>query len=134
VQVRVSGRTSFALICLVVVGTISCGDYSVQLPGGYSLVRVYGQTVLISHFAEGVVIGASIDGYAVVGSLIVGHTKLADQPPESEYSKPGYFIIDTQTHDSKQGLDKTNWLKSLKAAGISVEPNLHRPSRFDKEY
>jgi len=134
VKVRVSGGIYLALVCLVVVGTISCGDYSVLLPGGYSLVRVYGQTVLISHPGEGVVIEASIDGYAVVGSLIVGHTRLADHPPESDYSKPGYFIIDTQTHEAKQGLDKSSWLKALKAAGVPGEPKLHRPSRFDRDY
>ena len=133
-KICVSGGTYLALVCLVVVGTISCGDFSVHLPGGYSLVRVYGQTVLISRPGEGVVIEASIDGYAVVGSLIVGHTKLADHPPESDYSKPGYFIIDTQTHEAKQGLDKSSWLKALKAAGVSDEPKLHRPSRFDREY
>ena len=130
----VSRKMYLVLACLVVVGTISCGDYSVQLPGGYSLVRVYGQTVLISRPGEGVVIEASIDNYAVVGSLIVGHSRLADQPPESEYSKPGYFIIDTQTHEAKQGLDKSSWLKALKAAGVSGEPKLHRPSRSDRNY
>jgi hypothetical protein len=123
-----------ALVCLVVVGTISCGDYSVSLPGGYSLVRVYSQTVEISHPDQGIVIAASIDGYEVVGSLIVGHTRLADDPPESDYSKPGYFIIDTQTHEAKQGLDKSIWVKALRAAGIASEPKLHKPSRFDRNY
>ncbi len=133
-KVRVSGGIYLALVCLVVVGTISCGDYSVQLPGGYSLVRVYGQTVLISRPGEGVVIEASIDGYAVVGSLIVGHVRLADHPPESDYSKLGYFIIDTQTHEAKQGLDKSSWLQALRVAGVTGEPKLDRPSRFDRNY
>jgi hypothetical protein len=118
-----------------VVGTISCGDYSVQLPGGYSLERVYGQTVLISRpYHEGVIINASVDDYAVVGRLIVGHVRLADQAPESDYSKPGYFIIDTQTNEAKQGLDKNSWLQALKDAGVSGEPKLHRPSPLDKNY
>jgi hypothetical protein len=122
-------------LLLSAVGTVSCGDFSVELPGGYSLVRVYGQTVLISGPShQGVVIEASIDGYAVIGSLVVGHARIADQPPESEYSKPGYFILDTHTHEAKQGLEKSSWLEALRAAGIPTEPKLHRPSRFDKNY
>lgn len=90
--------------------------------------------MLISRPGEGIVIEATIDGYAVVGSLVVGHASLADHPPESESSKPGYFILDTQTHEAKQGLDKSSWLEALRAAGVPGEPKLHRPSRFDRNY
>ena len=133
-KVRVSGGTFLALVCLFVVGTISCGDYSVRLPGGYSLVRVYSQAVVISHPDKGIVIEANIDRYAVVGSLVVGHVSLADLSPESDNSKPGYFILDTQTHEAKQGLDKSSWLQALRVAGVTGEPKLDRPSRFDRNY
>jgi len=80
------------------------------------------------------VIPATVDGYAVVGSLIIGHTSLAREEPERDLSKPGYFIIDTQSNGVKQSLDKNSWLESLKLLGIMGEPKLHRPSRFDKNY
>ena len=122
----------FALSILISVP--ACGDYSVSLPGGYSLVRIYAGAVLISHAEKGVVIEANIDGYKVIGGLVVGHVIAAELPPEKAFSKPGYFILNTQTHEIKQGLNKKDWLDSLQSLGIHGEPHLGKPSRFDKNY
>lgn len=131
---RLSRKVYLTLVCLILVGSTSCVDYSIQLPGGYSLVRVYRQAVVISHPDKGIVIEANIDKYKVMGSLVVGHVILAERPPESEYSKPGYFILNTFTHEYRQGLDKGSWLDALRAAGVASEPKLDKPSRFDNNY
>lgn len=47
-------------------------------------------------------------------------------------SVPGYFIVNTATHDVRVGLEKQVWLDTLLALGISDEPRLETPSRFDK--
>lgn len=112
----------------------ACGDYSIRLPGNYALTRVYAGAVLINHPEKGVVIDANIDGYKVLGDLVVGHVTVAEESPEKEMSKPGYFIVNTKTHEVKQGLDKKAWLDALQAHGIGNEPNLGKPSRFDREY
>jgi|SRR5438445_2733995 len=134
VKLGLPRRTIVALL-LAVVSTTSCnGDYAIRLPGGYSLVRIYSGTVVISHPDIGIVVEANVDGYAVVGSLVVGHVSLASRDPEQEFSKPGYFVLNTRTHETKQSLDKAAWLESLRAAGILGEPKLNKPSRSDKNY
>jgi len=128
-------RSLWVGLALIVVLSISaCGDYSVRLPGGYTLIRVYAGAVLINHPAKTEWIKANIDGYKVLNELVVGHVIIAEHSPEREMSKPGYFILNTKTHEMKQGLDKKAWLGSLQALGITDEPILSKPSRFDKNY
>lgn len=91
-KVSVSRRTFSALLWVIVVGTISCGDYSIRLPGGYSLVRVYSRALVVSHPDTGIVIEANVDNYAVIGSLIVGHVSLAERDPEKEFSRPAILF------------------------------------------
>ncbi len=123
------------LVLIVLIGgLLGCGDYSIRLPGGYSLVRVYAGAVLIHHPEKGIVVNAHIDGYKVHGELVIGHVLSAELPPEKDYSKPGYFILNTKTHEVKEGLDKQTWLNSLRTIGIASEPRLSKPSRFDKNY
>lgn len=118
-----------------IVGMQGCGDYSVHLPDSYVLTRIYAGAVLINHPEKGIVVDANIDGYTVLGDhVVVGHVTAADLSPEKEHSKPGYFLLNTRTHDVKQGLDKKTWLESLQKIGISNEPNLSKPSRFDRDY
>mgnify|MGYP000294716043 CR=1 FL=1 len=105
------------------------GDYAITLPNNYSLVRVYSGAVLIAHDKDGVVVEANVDGYAIVGSLIVGHSSKAEMEPERDLSKPGYFVLDTVSHSVIQGLDKKNWLTQLGGHGILTEPVLIRPER-----
>jgi hypothetical protein len=125
-------RISAAIV--VISSMQACGDYSVRLPGGYVLSRVYAGAVLINHPEKGIVVDANIDGYRVVGDQVVGHVTAADLPPEKEHSKPGYFFLNTKTHEVRQGLDKKAWLESLESKGIRDEPTLSKPSRFDKDY
>jgi hypothetical protein len=127
-----SVRLVLALSALISMS--ACGDYSIRLPGGYCLVRIYAGAVLISHGEKGVAIDANIDGYEVIGDLVVGHVIAADLPPEKTFSKPGYFILNTKSNEITQGLDKKVWLDSVQALGVHGEPRLSKPSRFDKNY
>ncbi len=125
----------WASLAMVVFLCLSaCGDYGIRLPGNYELVRIYASAVLISHPDDGVVIGAHIDGYKVLDPLVVGHVSLAEHEPERGYSKPGYFILNTKTHEVREALDKAGWLATLQALGIEEEPGLDKPSRFDRNY
>lgn len=121
----------------------ACGDYEIRLPGGYYLVRVYAGAYIISFRGQDgqsrtdeVVVNATVDSYQVLDGLIVGHVSTLDymSPEEKEVSKPGYFILNTKTHEVKQGLDKKAWLDSLNALGVSSVPRLDKPSRFDRDY
>jgi hypothetical protein len=125
-------RTGVAI--MAITGVQACGDYSVHLPGNYLLTRIYAGAVLINHPEKGIVVDANVDGYKVLGDHVVGHVTAADLSPEKEHSKPGYFLLNTKTHEVKQGLDKKAWLESLQKIGINDEPNLSKPSRFDRDY
>lgn len=111
-----------------------CGDFSVRLPGNYSLVRVYAGAVLISGPSNVVVIDSNINSYKVLGHLVVGQVNSPGHfsPEEKAVSKPGYFILNTKTHEVRQGLDKKSWLDALQMLGVRNEPELGTPSRFDR--
>ena len=119
-------------LALVALFSVSaCGDYEVNLPNGYSLVRTYASAVLISDLQHLIVIHPNVENYKVLDGVVVGHVNTPDGlvPEDKELSKPGYFILNTKTHEAKQGLDKKVWLESLQALGITNEPSLSKPSR-----
>lgn len=124
-------------VLTMVFSMTACGDYKIHLPGGYSLVSVYAGAVLIAgDHVRGVVINSNVDSYKVLNELVVGHVNTPDHlsPEEKDVSKPGYFILNTKTHEVKEGLDKKAWLDTLRALGVNNEPGLSKPSRFDKDY
>jgi hypothetical protein len=118
----------------MLLGAHGCGDYAIRLPGDYRLTRIYAGAVLINHPDRGIAVDANVDGYKVIGQYLVGHTSQAEQEPEKGYSKPGYFLVDTKAGSAKQGMTKGAWLDELRRVGITEEPKLDTPSRFDKEY
>jgi len=128
-------RAAYSLgMMVIILSMTACGDYQIQLPGNYKLTRVYAGAVLIHHPAAGARIEANIDGYKVLNSLVVGHVTVAEHSPEKEMSIPGYFILNTKTREVTPVLEKKTWLDSLQALGITNEPSLSKPSRFDKNY
>ena len=131
---KLSAGRPLGFILAMLLSLTACGDYEIHLPGGYSLIRVYAGAVLIGAPEAGVRIEANIDGYKVLNDLVVGHISIAEHSPEKEMSKPGYFILNTKTHEAKQGLEKKVWLDLMQALGITNEPSLGKPSRFDKNY
>lgn len=133
------------------------GDYGINLPSGYSLDQIYGGVVLLSDSSQNIVISPNVDGYKVYEqqNILVGHVSSEGlHSPDSEYSVPGYFIVDfkkyivrnevieidlsnslTTRRVAKEGLmvglDEKSWLDSLKVYGIIEKPKLHLPSITD---
>jgi hypothetical protein len=124
------------LILIVLFSLTACSsDYEVPLPGGYVLVSVYAGAVIIGRPSEHeVVVDANVESYKVLGELVVGHVNTPEKlsSEEKETSKPGYFILNTKTHEIKVGLDKQTWLDSLQTQGVSSEPRLRKPSSWDR--
>ena len=127
--------TVLGILGILVLGAIGLLDYSVQLPSGYSLDRIYSNAILITGPPYGdIAIHANVDKYQVIGSLILGHVTQAERSPEKELSRPGYFLIDTKTKTIVEGLNEQDWLNYIKKAGINEKTNLRAPSRFDIIY
>ena len=109
------------------------GDYTIMLPGGYKLVRANDVDVVIGRANGDVVITQTINGYAVVESLIVGHVTAPQEADRWEYRDlpSGFFVLDTSKGGGEplQGLDKQRWLEVLRSKGVASEPMLQRPSR-----
>ena len=111
------------------------GDYSIALPDGYSLVRVYAGAVLMADPSHKKIISPNIDGYKVLQHVVVGHVSRDKLPPEeAAESKPGYFVVDVRNGIVHQGLDERSWIDSLRRYGITTKPTLHKPSRFDQKF
>jgi len=97
--------------------------------------------VLLADPTHAVVIMPTVDGYAIQGQLVVGHVSAPNLPPDPDpprgnmlKSRPGYFVVNTQTREIKDGLDKKAWLEHLQTLRVKAEPNLKRPSRLDRYF
>lgn len=72
--------------------------------------------------------------------MIVGHVsspKRTDSYGDpirlpSVISPTGYFVIDVRTDRIHDGLSKKRWIEVLKCFGIAREPELYKPSIYDK--
>jgi hypothetical protein len=128
-------------ICLLIAGGLcllitSCGDFERSLPGSYSLVRFNADEIMIVKRVEpgdGIktVIGPKIKGYKVSKAVVIGEVVLPDSSALKNESTPGYFVLDTDTGDVRQGLKREEWLAILKSKGIQGDINLARPSSWE---
>jgi hypothetical protein len=119
---------------LLVLTALACGDYSVELPNEYELVR-------FNAFESGIVmpdgtlvVEPTIDEYAVVGDMVLGHAEIPRSLPNQEAplrTVSGYFFLDTATGQLRDGLERTAWVSELEGKGITDLPELAAPSRFD---
>lgn len=122
---------------LAAVFLCACGmyDYTIALPNGYRLVRLNADEVALVG-PQGSISSASIDptvdGYAVVGALVIGH---ASPPPDSSHARvraprkdPEFFIIDTRKETAWASGNREKWVASLRERGIADVPQLRQPS------
>ena len=101
----------------------SC-EPGVKLPQGYRLVMPTSEYVVISREPDGrSIIDGNIEGYKVLGNVIVGYAGKA--PPAAGPVETGYFIIDC--YKVQRGLSKKEWLARLRECGIGEEPQLEKP-------
>lgn len=114
---------------VVVLVLVGCGgNFRIALPNGYEMMSEYtGQVWILGPDGRDVV-AATVDGYAVIDSVVVGHVSLGLGRSAKNYSKPGYFVLDTKTGQVVQGMDKKEWLARLKDLGVTTAPQLHTPA------
>ena len=145
-----SMRIPLGIAVLVMVGGIvlffvglvwfsGSGDYAVELPGGYRLVRTNASTVTIWSprlLREGelghCVVPPKVTRIGVQGALVFGLVEVSPQADAGLVDAPGYFVLDTPKEEVLLKLDKEKWLQALKERGLTEEPDLKKPSRWLK--
>lgn len=121
-------------LVLLLAGCLGCGEYEVALPNGYELVRLGPNEIVIVLPHIGIIISPTVREYVVLSDVVTGY---AEPPPASvagaseEAVAEGYFVIDTASGEKWVGLERAEWLERLREVGISGEPKLNEPSRFD---
>lgn len=73
---------------------------------------------------------AFLEGYRVYKGLIVGRVSHRDKVMAPTV-RTSYFVIDTRSDKLYDHLSKQKWLERLRHFGITSEPTLYKPSRFD---
>lgn len=121
---------------LLLCGCFLHPDYSIALPNGYELARIWKGAHTIANERNFLVVGLSIQKYAVVDSVVTGYVSdenMADVP-EALRGKVGYFVLDTATGNLEDGLSEDKWRETLKSHGIMSPPPLKAPSRKDAKW
>lgn len=137
IMMRTFRVTSLLLLILSAFALSSCSDFSGPLPGGYRVVRTNINTVVIVA-PEGVppkdrksgqtVIAAKIDKMNVSGNLVYGFVRTSPHSEVRHLETPGYFIIDTSTHQVQTGLEEDSFLLLLR--DVNVPNELVDPRKF----
>lgn len=119
----------------------ACGDYRVELPNGYYLVRTSATSILMVTTGRTgknvIVIDPHISRYRVLdgekGHIIVGYVKPTNIGLKYTITTiGGYFVLNAKTRDLRQGLSKEEWRAALRQHGVRAEPKMKKPSRFDR--
>lgn len=113
--------------------TLFGSDYSIPLPSGYKLSRVYAGAVMLCGTEHDVLLCPNVDLYDVRAHIVIGHVSTEGLSEHAaRESIPGYFVLDTKKGVLNKGLSKDEWLQLLRKYGVASRPVLHRPSRFDR--
>jgi hypothetical protein len=130
-----------------------CGDYQVDLPNGYRLVRTNASSIQIfepqsmeyrnspayhkrdtvrgnSTFHDSIFVPPKIVAIGCVGDIVYGIVEASPSSENAALTVPGYFVLDTRAGDVTLGLDKAGYLKKLKTLGVTEVPALTRHIRF----
>ncbi len=112
-----------ALAALVLFVFSGCNtDYEVPLPAKYVLGRLSpGEFVIVAPDHRHILVGPTVDEYAVVGSIITGQVRTAK-------GARSYFVIDTNGSALFEGLGSDDWNRKLATFGIR-EVHLAPPTR-----
>lgn len=132
------------LVFLLFLGCFIQGDYQINLPNGYLLVRSNSYDISIFGPEESshtrvippliVAVGVSED--LVFGKVedshdpwLLDNDQLARDEKAEQEKAWGYFLLNTKTHDVQISLTKEAWLVVLRDNGIQSEPQITKPSR-----
>jgi len=82
-------RSKLALTCGLLISTLACSDWSVDLPNGYSLTSFRpGLVDIVEPGTRRVVVLPHVAEFAVVRDLVVGHAIVAEPLDASLSCKP----------------------------------------------
>ena len=121
---------------LLLCGCFLHPDYSIALPNGYKLSRIWKGAHTIVNERNFLVVGLTVQKYAVVGNIVTGYVSdenMADVP-ETLRGKTGYFVLDTATANLQDGLGEDKWRNVLELHNITSLPALKTPSRKDAKW
>ncbi len=132
------------LVYFLTIGFLNAHIH-IRLPGDYIIWNTEAGNVMQNQLKssnddtlEVITIGPDVTGYRVYHAAIVG---LLSEDPSYALEHPnlyksllsnGYFIINLRTMKVYGGLSKSDWLKKLRAFGITAEPKLFEPSWLDE--
>lgn len=97
-----------------------------KLPGGFSLIAVYGNQFGLCNSYNEIIVGPPIERYAINGHVIIGYVTPGKTSDMFEVTS-GYFIVDTSTGKVNQGLSKTKWHLLLHSHNIIDRQVLRNP-------
>jgi len=117
------------LFLLMLFFALGC-DYRIPLHGSYEIVRLSADTFVIQG-GGAIVVGPTVDAYAVSPSMITGHVGEVLRHPDRT-AITGYFVILIESGDIYQGLDVNEWRVLLKSLGVAELPEIRRPNRLHK--
>ena len=123
----VAGIVTLGLVAATILLTVMSWkpNFTVSLPNGYKLVQFSGSDVGLGNPQMGLTVSPVIDGYSVVGDLVVGHVR---KGRSGWASVPGYFVLDTSNGAVHSGLTKKRWKSLLLDYGVRQVPSLRRPT------
>ena len=120
----------YAFVGTLLLSFLGCGDYNIDLPGNYELVRLSGggefAVVQMEDGVANIILGPKIDLYGVSENAIVGRVSASDLSSDSA----GYFVISLLSGEIVSGLSE-NELGSEARRMAVTQPELKRPTRFD---
>lgn len=135
IGVRTLALRQVCALALLAIITACGGGWSLPLPHHYELVYANAYEIAIAGPEGAIVIPPHIVEYTTLGDIVTGRAEaplaLEGQLRPPERSAPGYFVLDTASGASMDGLSKGAWLVRLRKLGVGEEPELARPTRFD---
>lgn len=111
------------------------GDYALQLPNGYELIRTNASTLMIwtpQGADRQCVVPPKITKVGGSGDVVFGYVQ-KDPAADAGYEQvEGFFILNTKSGEVSTGLAKGEWLRALATHAIREDPRLQKPSRWFK--
>lgn len=120
-------------LLLITCANLGCSDdYTVPLPNGYVVARVYsGGFGIVNPQNHGVTpLSTSEIAVAVVGDIVAGEVDPSNYRTRTEST--GYFVINTRTDEIQTNLSWNQFRGVLQANGVGTPPPLSRVNRFSK--
>lgn len=96
------------------------GDYEIRLPNGYLLARVYSKPIIVVAPNRRVVMGPTVERYAVKGDIVVGSV--------AQNGKRFWFVLNTKAHRLRM-VGYQEWRSELRVLSVE-ESDVGPPSRL----